>query len=498
MATAIVSIFCAVVVDHPCDIFCRPGRRKLEKKRKEKKRKEKKRKEEDVRNFLFQQYNNILVFFANELCIGESFPVVAFRTMIMFPDREPSSSSSSSSASLPTSAPAHAPHPIKLWSKRGKSKPTLGPNDSIVDVTSSTPDERFRILSPFYPHTTPDGQPAFEVPFVPGQRSFSVEGIWQGLKLMPDKPTKGTGPPGTDFTKFTNREMKGLKRARSRTVGHYAGPGKEPLSYEQARLQIYIPVYNEMLDRFGQDALNELYKMHQRGTLNLLDFDTNEDPMNLGKPLAHASLIKRRLMDMDAARQNTTGSTTTAAVQQPSMPLPPPLTNPFAQSHKRVNSQTTAAAESTSAKKPRLIEPRREEEDVDVFEPLKASTSTSVAPSLVRPPTLPPARREVIDLMSDDDDEREVAPPTRLGRETNSREVIDLISDEDDTDYHGGRGRGRHHYVHRRRPRSVRPAKRKPGAANKSRRVARRGVRQTHRSGSHRRRRTLRRYRRRT
>ncbi len=314
---------------------------------------------------------------------------------------------------------------------------------------------------------------------------------------MPDKPTKGTGPPGTDFTKFTNREMKGLKRARSRTVGHYAGPGKEPLSYEQARLQIYIPVYNEMLDRFGQDALNELYKMHQRGTLNLLDFDTNEDPMNLGKPLAHASLIKRRLMDMDAARQNTTGSTTTAAVQQPSMPLPPPLTNPFAQSHKRVNSQTTAAAESTSAKKPRLMEPRWEEEDVDVFEPLKASTSTSVAPSLVRPPTLPPARHEVIDLMSDDD-EREVAPPTRLGRETNSREVIDLISDEDDTDYHGGRGRGRHHYVHRRRPRSVRPAKRKPGAANKSRRVARRGVRQTHRSGSHRRRRTLRRYRRRT
>lgn len=157
------------------------------------------------------------------------------------------------------------------------------PDAVIIDVTSKAKDEFVR-LSPFYPV---GGIP---VPGKEGVTSASVEGIWQGLKMF-----KGEG---TDSSCFRNKTMKGLKRTcrtHVECLGHsYCG---KVLGYIEARKTIYVPSYFWMLENKCTDLVKKLKIMSKSCTVVLLDYDTNEDIENGSKPLSHASLIKKYILE---------------------------------------------------------------------------------------------------------------------------------------------------------------------------------------------------------
>lgn len=157
------------------------------------------------------------------------------------------------------------------------------PNAILADVTSSTPNDGLRKLSPFYPH---GGIP---VPFSDGYTATCVEAIWQGLKVF-----EGCD---IDVSLFKNDTMKGLKRTVRRfgkPLGHRKGVhGTELLSYIEARKQIYIPIYRWVLENKVANIIDKLREASKSGkTIVLLDYDTNSDVENAKKPLSHASLIK--------------------------------------------------------------------------------------------------------------------------------------------------------------------------------------------------------------
>jgi hypothetical protein len=119
---------------------------------------------------------------------------------------------------------------------------------------------------------------------------MSVEGIWQGLKVFESQDVC--------LASFENRTMKGLKRTvrmLGKPLGHRKGiNGTDLLSYLDARLQIYLPTYKWVLDNIPEvKSLVERIANKSRETdIVLLDYNTNDNYMNLSAPLSHAALIK--------------------------------------------------------------------------------------------------------------------------------------------------------------------------------------------------------------
>jgi len=150
----------------------------------------------------------------------------------------------------------------------------------IIDVTSKS-EQPWIKFSPFYPHGN------IPLPLSANCFAASVEGIWQGLKVFESDDI--------DTTKFAISNMKGLKRTvrkYGRCLGHRAGVnGLQLLSYKQARLQIYLPVYQWVLDNCLQQEIAQLEEKNREQLIILLDYETNGDIENLTKPLSHASLI---------------------------------------------------------------------------------------------------------------------------------------------------------------------------------------------------------------
>lgn len=172
---------------------------------------------------------------------------------------------------------------IVIKNKRSKIENILKayPGAEIFDVTSKG---EYKRLSPFYPH---GGIP---VPFSGTVTSASVEGIWQGLKVFENE--------GIDFSCFTNRTMKDLKRTvrtHGRCLGHQKGLGsRQLLEYIEARKEIYVPSYYWMLEHKCQKEIQFFIDLLNAGkTIVFLDYDTNGDIEDYRKPLSHASLIKR-------------------------------------------------------------------------------------------------------------------------------------------------------------------------------------------------------------
>lgn len=172
---------------------------------------------------------------------------------------------------------------IVIKNKRTKKENILKeyPDAMIFDVTSKG---EYKTLSPFYPH---GGIP---IPFSGTVTSASVEGIWQGLKVFQNE--------GIDFSCFTNRTMKNLKRTtrvHGRTIGHQKGLGsKQLLEYIEARKQIYVPSYFWMLEHKCQREIQHFINLLRAGkTIVFLDYDINGDIEDYSKPLSHASLIKQ-------------------------------------------------------------------------------------------------------------------------------------------------------------------------------------------------------------
>lgn len=159
---------------------------------------------------------------------------------------------------------------------------TLYPNAEVIDVTSNGI-EPFVRLSPFYPHGD------IPVPFSQNIFSFSVEGIWQGLKVFEKTDI--------DVSKFEIQSMKGLKRTIKKfgkPLGHRKGvAGTQLLDYLSARKQIYLPTYAWVLQNKTISEIENLVEIALSRDIVLLDFETNADIENIKKPLSHAALIKK-------------------------------------------------------------------------------------------------------------------------------------------------------------------------------------------------------------
>lgn len=147
---------------------------------------------------------------------------------------------------------------------------------------TSKSDSEFIVFSPFYPHAN------IPVPFSENIFSYSVEGIWQGLKVFENQDI--------DTSKFFIKDMKGIKRSIrvfGKIRGHRNGVnGMKILDYGTARKEIFIKSYNWILENKLNKQVRILMDVAKEKDLVLLDYETNIDLDNLKKPLSHAGLVK--------------------------------------------------------------------------------------------------------------------------------------------------------------------------------------------------------------
>ena len=153
------------------------------------------------------------------------------------------------------------------------------PSDATVhDVSSRSSSIALRKLSPFYPHGR------IPVPGASDMYSDSVEGIWQGLKVIGGD---------TDFSYFSG---KGRKR-RGRPEGHRFGD--RLLGYVEARRMIYIPSYRYLWNEcIGRDLRRFFFENATRGVVQYFyDFENIGDVEDTSSPLAHSSVLVQLLAE---------------------------------------------------------------------------------------------------------------------------------------------------------------------------------------------------------
>lgn len=171
---------------------------------------------------------------------------------------------------------------IFVESKRKTTLAKLYPNAEVVDVTSKRKVPFIR-LSPFYPHGD------IPVPFSENTIAFSVEGIWQGLKVFEKADV--------DASKFEVQNMKGIKRTVrkfGKSIEHRKGiNGTELLDYLTARKLIYLPSYTWVLQNKTITEIKQLIQNALRQDLILLDYETNTDIGNTKKALVSCSTNKK-------------------------------------------------------------------------------------------------------------------------------------------------------------------------------------------------------------
>jgi hypothetical protein len=141
----------------------------------------------------------------------------------------------------------------------------------VIDVSSYAPDP-YCTFSPMWVH---GGIP---VPGMSGQTSDTVEGVWQGLKVIRGK--------------IATRYFRGPGAKRGgKPSGHKFG--KKELGIVEARRRIYIPTYEWMLEnRIEPKLLEELIATALSGvTQHIHDVGDNGDPNDANQPLAHAAVL---------------------------------------------------------------------------------------------------------------------------------------------------------------------------------------------------------------
>ena len=150
------------------------------------------------------------------------------------------------------------------------------PPGSIVYDVSSYAEPPYCELSPMWVH---GGIP---VPGLPGQTSDTVEGVWQGLKLI----------RGKIATRFFSGQ--GAKRG-GKPSGHQFG--KKELGAVEARRLIYVPTYEWMLEnRIDAELIQKFIDTALAGiTQYFHDVGDNGDPNDPDQPLAHAAVLVRYL-----------------------------------------------------------------------------------------------------------------------------------------------------------------------------------------------------------
>ncbi|MDE5882331.1 MAG: hypothetical protein K2H60_11425 [Muribaculaceae bacterium] len=173
---------------------------------------------------------------------------------------------------------------IFVINKRRKEESILKkyPDAIILDITSKS--AYAQKLSHFYPHGN------IPIPFSNGATAMSVEGIWQGLKVFEHEDVC--------MDSFANDTMKNLKRTVRRLgypKGHRKGiHGTELLDYLSARILIYLPSYEWVLENVPdvRNIIDKIKTKSEETDIVLLDYNTNLDFWNLSTPLSHAGLVK--------------------------------------------------------------------------------------------------------------------------------------------------------------------------------------------------------------
>jgi hypothetical protein len=158
------------------------------------------------------------------------------------------------------------------------------PKDALVYDVSSYADHPYCQLSPMYVH---GGIP---VPGSPGVVSDTVEGIWQGLKVI-----RGQTAP-------RYFRGKGQKRGGKKPSGHlYAG---QLLGLVEARFKIYRPAYEWVLANRVEPALIEQFieRALEGRAQYFRDLGDNGDVNNTDESLAHASVLVQYLNRLCAER----------------------------------------------------------------------------------------------------------------------------------------------------------------------------------------------------
>ena len=145
------------------------------------------------------------------------------------------------------------------------------PDRAVFDVSSYAPSP-FKRLSPLA-HSRD-----YRIP-VPGTDavSNSVEGIWQGLKVIDGV---------TDENLFIGKP----KKRRGKVSGHsYDG---SLLDVMQARVKIYYPAYKFYLENYApEQALDEILKEQRSGKMVYLhDVEENGD-LRDPRPMAHSAFL---------------------------------------------------------------------------------------------------------------------------------------------------------------------------------------------------------------
>jgi hypothetical protein len=147
----------------------------------------------------------------------------------------------------------------------------LPPGSRVVDVSSYAP-EPFCTLSPMWVH---GGVP---VPGMPGETSDTVEGVWQGLKVI----------RGAIATRYFRGP--GAKRG-GKPSGHRLG--RQTLGVVEARRRIYVPTYEWVLEnRADPDLVEGLIAAALAGVVQYVhDVGDNGDINDPDQPLAHAAVL---------------------------------------------------------------------------------------------------------------------------------------------------------------------------------------------------------------
>lgn len=131
----------------------------------------------------------------------------------------------------------------------------------------------YKLFSPFSHSAN------YQIP-VPGQeqlRADSVEGIWQGLKIINGQ---------TNPSLFQGRPCK----CKGKPEGHQFG--NDILGYEEARREIYVPAYvYHTVNNALPAAWPDLERRLQDGDVELHDVEKNGSITDLTCPLAHSAIL---------------------------------------------------------------------------------------------------------------------------------------------------------------------------------------------------------------
>ena len=157
------------------------------------------------------------------------------------------------------------------------------PDGSAVFDVSSYADPPFCTLSPMWVHGD------IPVSGMPGTVSDTVEGVWQGLKVIRGKtaPRYFRGP--------------GAKRG-GKPSGHQFGT--KLLGIVEARRKIYVPTYEWMLENCIDPAVIDgfIAAAFAGVTQHFHDLADNGDINDASQPLAHAAVLAQYLNRLCADR----------------------------------------------------------------------------------------------------------------------------------------------------------------------------------------------------